>query len=82
MKWADVAKESSSILYNGNHRVTYMHKHSEYRVHFAQFQNAPEHMKQAVSAKMADAYRETETKAGDIVREEGIWLVRFLDLGT
>lgn len=82
VRWAPGATESTSILYNGNHRVTYMQEHSAYCVIYAQYRDALKHLdKTGVSANMLTAYADAADKASEELRK-GAWLVRFLDLGT
>lgn len=80
VKWQENAKSSTSILYNGNHRFTYMREHSPYRKIFLQHKKAQEEVTQVTSGHMHEAYREAIRESEKQIRAGGVWLVRFLDL--
>ncbi|KAI6096773.1 hypothetical protein F5141DRAFT_1220559 [Pisolithus sp. B1] len=80
VKWQENANSSSSILYNGNHRFTYMREHSPYRKIYLQRKKALEDITQVTSGHMHEAYREAIRESEKQIRAGGVWLVRFLDL--
>ncbi|KAI6019569.1 hypothetical protein EDC04DRAFT_2901766 [Pisolithus marmoratus] len=80
VRWQAGAKDSTAILYNGNHRFTYMHEKSAHSVPYLQYLKAKDELCTASSGQMYDAFQEAMQVAHKVVRDGGIWLIRFFDL--
>ncbi|KAG6330516.1 hypothetical protein ID866_8573, partial [Astraeus odoratus] len=74
VKWNACAKVSDSVLYNGNHRITYMREYSDYRRAYQQYLNAMEELKRSTSGAQSTAFREAIKKAEGVTFEGGVWL--------
>ncbi|KAI6017928.1 hypothetical protein EDC04DRAFT_2902389 [Pisolithus marmoratus] len=80
VRWQAGARDSTAILYNGNHRFTYMHEKSAHSVPYLQYLKAKDELCTASSGQMYDAFMEAMQVAQKVVRDGGIWLIRFFDL--
>ncbi|KAG6369277.1 hypothetical protein JVT61DRAFT_15524 [Boletus reticuloceps] len=82
VKWQEEATESTSVLYNGNHRFTYMRYQSGARKVYMQREKAKEELrKNPPSGDMISGLKTVIADAETAIIRDGVWLVRFLDLG-
>ncbi|KAI5986056.1 hypothetical protein EDC04DRAFT_2999858 [Pisolithus marmoratus] len=80
VRWQAGAKDSTAILYNGNHRFTYMCEKLAHSVPYLQYLKAKDELCTASSGQMYDAFMEAMQVAWKVVRDGSIWLIRFFDL--
>ncbi|KAI6043267.1 hypothetical protein EDC04DRAFT_2959099 [Pisolithus marmoratus] len=80
VRWQAGARDSTAILYNGNHHFTYMCEKSAHSVPYLQYLKAKDKLCTASSGQMYDAFQEAMQVAHKVVRDGGIWLIRFFDL--
>ncbi|KAI6017509.1 hypothetical protein EDC04DRAFT_2943095 [Pisolithus marmoratus] len=80
VRWQAGARDSTAILYNGNHHFTYMCEKSAHSVPYLQYLKAKEELHTASSGQMYDAFKEAMQVAQKVMRDGGIWLIRFFDL--
>ncbi|KAI6046283.1 hypothetical protein EDC04DRAFT_2598103 [Pisolithus marmoratus] len=80
VRWQAGARDSTAILYNGNHCFTYMHERSDHARPYLQHLKAKEELHVAASGMMYDALKEAIQVSEKLVREGGVWLIRFFDL--
>ncbi|KAI6043441.1 hypothetical protein EDC04DRAFT_2955626 [Pisolithus marmoratus] len=80
VRWQARANESTAILYNKNHHFTYMHEKSAHSIPYLQYLKAKEELHKASSAQIYDAFKEAMQVAQKVVRDGGIWLIRFFNL--
>jgi len=84
VQWTDKGKadDATMLLYNGNHRRSYMRDHSNVVKPYRQFlkgqmvlksNNTTEQVKAATAVALEEAKKQ--------IVENGCWLVRFLDIG-
>ena len=83
VKWSmhESHSRSTSILYNGNHRFNYMRYHSDVRKTYTQHTKAKEELAKASTGAMIQGLKQVIADAETIIMKDGIWLVRFVDLG-
>ncbi|KAI6043206.1 hypothetical protein EDC04DRAFT_2960341 [Pisolithus marmoratus] len=80
IRWLAGAPQSNAVLYNGNHRVTYMQTSSSCVEAFNQHKLAMLSMGMVTSHVMHEPMVESVKRARTIIRDRGVWLVRFVDL--
>ncbi|KAF8120682.1 hypothetical protein EV363DRAFT_1188543 [Boletus edulis] len=81
VKWQKKATESTSVLYNGNHRFTYMRYESDARMAYMQREKAKEELRQnPPSGDMISSLKTVVADAETAIIRNGVWLIRFLDL--
>lgn len=84
VKWTNNAPKSTSLLYNGNHRFTYMRDHSQVCDTYVKYQHAKQKWdtkQDQDSGEKIEGYRNVIAMTKKEVLKEGIWLVKFVDLG-
>ncbi|KAI5985313.1 hypothetical protein EDC04DRAFT_2913870 [Pisolithus marmoratus] len=80
VRWLASAPQSNAVLYNGNHRVTYMQTSSSCVEAFNQHKLAMLSMGAVTSHVMREPMVESVKRARTIIHDRGVWLVRFVDL--
>ncbi|KAI6029978.1 hypothetical protein EDC04DRAFT_2898755 [Pisolithus marmoratus] len=80
VRWLASAPQSNAVLYNGNHRVTYMQTSSSCVEAFNQHKLAMLSMGTVTSHVMREPMVESVKRARTIIHDRGVWLVRFVDL--
>ncbi|KAI6013900.1 hypothetical protein EDC04DRAFT_2609134 [Pisolithus marmoratus] len=81
VKWPAGMPQSKAILYNGNHRVTYMQTSPSCVQVFNQHKLALHSMTEVASHAMHEPTLETVRKPEPSSVIGGVWLVHFVDLG-
>lgn len=82
VKWTEGATKSQSILYNGNHRFTYMRDHSTCHNIFLHYKKTQEEMKKTTNGLKHDAMRSLVAEDHGLINKHGVWLVKFFDQGA
>ncbi|KAI6012016.1 hypothetical protein PISMIDRAFT_11647 [Pisolithus microcarpus 441] len=80
VKWLQGATTTKATLYNGNHRVTYMQEHSPLVHPFNQRKLTALSLATRLSDVMRAPHEDAFKKADRIINEDGVWLVRFVDI--
>ncbi|KAI5990268.1 hypothetical protein EDD15DRAFT_2198248, partial [Pisolithus albus] len=80
VRWLEGAPKTKAVLYNGNHRLTYMQEHSPFVHTYNQRKLASANLATRRSLIMRVPSQDAFSQADNIIKENGVWLVRFLDL--
>ena len=82
VEWQETTSQSSCVLYNGNHWFTYMRYHLDIRAAYNQREKAKEELaKNPSTGDMIMGLKTVIADAETVIVRDGVWLVRFLDLG-
>ncbi|KAH0836373.1 hypothetical protein J3R83DRAFT_7949 [Lanmaoa asiatica] len=78
--WKPSAAKSKSLLYNGNHRFTYMQNHAPIHEIFLHYKKAREEILTSTSGERDEALQKLAADTHAAVMQDGVWLVRLLNL--
>ena len=81
VRWNNITSESTSVLYNGNHRFHYMRFSSEVRRTYNQRTKAKKELDNNPTFDKATGLNRVIAEADSIISTDGVWLIRFLNLG-
>ena len=70
-----------SILFNGNHRFNYMKTEDPSRWSYHRYAVAKTNLKNATNPEDRQRHQAEINIAKEVIRIDGVWLVKFIDLG-
>ena len=84
VKWMNDGPKSIGLLYNGNHQFSYIQDHSQVCNMYVKYQHGKQKWdtkQDQDSREKIEEYHNVITMTKKKVLKEGIWLVKFVDLG-
>jgi len=74
-------RTEKAILFNGNHRLNYMKTEDPCRFTHFKYCIAKDNLEKCSKKEEKQQHKDVMDQAEKIIREQGVWLVRFIDLG-